>query len=465
MKNNTNGPTVLKVAKYIRVSTDKQAKTGDSLREQDETLTEYIDKHSNMITYSTYIDDGISGQKLERGDFARLMDDIKTNKIDLIIFTKLDRWFRSLRHYLNTQEIIEKHNISWTAVSQPFFDTTTAHGRAFVAQSMTWAELEAQNDSERILSVFENKVKNGEVISGTAPLGYKIVDKHLVSNEDAEKVVKLFEFYNKEPNLRALMRFAADEFGIVRTHCTFRRLLQNTKYKGEFRDNKNYCIPLVSKELWEECNRLLGRNQRANKVRDYVFTGMLTCADCGRKLTASTVTKYSGGKKMETKIGPDGRMMFKYPAYRCPWRVNGHDCINSKQYYESTLERKMLNRIKEDIQKYIASYEVSVAPVVNNEAKIRSLENKIAKLKDLYLNELITLEEFKIDKANYEDAISALPTTNVKKKDLSHVKEILEMDIDEIYHTMTVKEKNFFWRKFINEIRIDNNHNIEVRFL
>ena len=147
------------VALYIRVSSEQQAKTGDSLREQRESLEEYVRKNENMIIYDIYVDDGISGQKLNRGEYQRLMSDIEAGHINRILFTKLDRWFRSLRHYLNTQAFLEAHQVTWTAVHQPFFDTSSAHGRAFVSQSMTWAELEAQTDSERILAVFENKVK------------------------------------------------------------------------------------------------------------------------------------------------------------------------------------------------------------------------------------------------------------------------------------------------------------------
>ena len=52
-----------RVALYIRVSSEKQAKSGDSLREQEDTLNEYVKSQKDMIIHSTYIDDGISGQR------------------------------------------------------------------------------------------------------------------------------------------------------------------------------------------------------------------------------------------------------------------------------------------------------------------------------------------------------------------------------------------------------------------
>ena len=72
---------LLRVAIYIRVSTDKQVKDGDSMRDQLATCQKYIDSHENMILVDTYIDDGISGQKLKRDDFQRLLDDVRAGRI------------------------------------------------------------------------------------------------------------------------------------------------------------------------------------------------------------------------------------------------------------------------------------------------------------------------------------------------------------------------------------------------
>ena len=64
---------LLRVAVYIRVSSDEQAERGDSIRDQQERCTEYINRHPDMVLQDLYIDDGISGQKLKREDFTRLL--------------------------------------------------------------------------------------------------------------------------------------------------------------------------------------------------------------------------------------------------------------------------------------------------------------------------------------------------------------------------------------------------------
>lgn len=233
-----NQKILLRAAIYIRVSTDQQAKDGDSLRDQMSTAQKYINDHENMILVDTYIDDGISGQKLKRDDFQRLMDDIRADRIDLVVFTRLDRWFRNLRHYLNTQDILDRHNVSWTAIDQPYFDTSSPHGRAFVNNSMIWAELEAQNDSDRIRSVFADKVKNGEVLSGNTPLGYHIVNKHLEPDENAPIVNDLFLYYQKTGNLVQTLHYMEENYGLLRSLASLKNMLTNTKYIGIFRDNE-----------------------------------------------------------------------------------------------------------------------------------------------------------------------------------------------------------------------------------
>ena len=92
-----------------------------------------------------------------------LIGNVKAGLVDLIIFTKLDRWFRSLRHYLNIQVILDKYNVHGQPLTNPTLTLPPLTAVPFVAQSMTWAELEAQNGGLRVADVFRNKVVHGEL--------------------------------------------------------------------------------------------------------------------------------------------------------------------------------------------------------------------------------------------------------------------------------------------------------------
>lgn len=449
-------PNLLRVAVYIRVSTDAQAKKGDSTGEQLDTLQAYINNNDNMIQQDVYIDDGISGQKLKRGDFTRLMDNVRTGLVDLIIFTKLDRWFRSLRHYLNTQATLEKYGVNWLAVSQPYYDTTTPQGRAFVAQSMTFAELEAQNDSVRIRDVFDWKYKNGQVLSGKTPLGYSIENKHMVPNDDADKARSVFAYYDRTGSLNATIAFLETEYGIVMSQANLKKsILMNTKYIGVFRDNENFCPALIPRSLFERVQGKLQHNIKSSQRNTYIFSGLVVCSCCDHAMS---------GSMLGSKRKPDGTR-YKYPVYRCRGAYPNHRCDNRKVIYEHTLERYLLENIKPLISKYLVDYEIKTAPSIDNRQKRTAILKKIDRLKELYVNDGITLEEFKTDKARYMEQIAALSDTNAPEKDLTVMQDFLKLDINTLYGTMSNEEKRYLWRSIIKEIWVNSAHEYDIIFL
>lgn len=457
-KANKQAPaSLLRVAVYIRVSTDAQAKKGDSLDEQIETCTAYIDGNENMVLQGIYIDDGISGQKLKRGDFSRLLDNVRSGNVDFIIFTKLDRWFRNLRHYLNTQDTLEKYGVNWLAVSQPYYDTSTPQGRAFIAQSMTFAELEAQNDSERILSVFDYKYRHGEVLSGSTPLGYSIVDKHLQPNDKAPIALDVFQYYAQNGSLNATILYLERQHGIVMSQVNLKRsILTNTKYIGVFRDNLEYCPAIIPRDLFDDVQRKLEYNVKSSQRYPYVFSGLVVCAHCGRSMS---------GCMQGTARNKATGTRYKYPVYRCRGAYPTHHCINRKIIFESSLERYVLENIKPLLAQYIVEYEIKAAPTVDNSQRRAAILKKIDKLKELYVNDLITLDEFKSDKATYITQLSELDDDSAPPKDLTALREFMQMNITGLYDTMTNEEKRYLWRSVIKEIRVDENRNFEIVFL
>ena len=104
-----------RTAIYMRVSTARQAEEGDSIPAQREALTKYAQEH-HYILVGEYLDDGISGTKDERDEFQRMLSDVRSGKIDLILITKLDRIHRSLRNFLNMQDVLDKYHCDWLAI-------------------------------------------------------------------------------------------------------------------------------------------------------------------------------------------------------------------------------------------------------------------------------------------------------------------------------------------------------------
>lgn len=446
---------LLKVALYIRVSSDEQAENGDSIRDQQERCTKYINDHDNMILQDTYIDDGISGQKLDRDDFQRLLQAIKDRKVDHIVFTKLDRWFRSLRHYLNTQAVLEKHNVSWTAIDQPYFDTSTPYGRAFVAQSMTWAELEAQNGGQRVKDVFKTKVQHGEVITGKVMRGYCIQDKHLVLSDEAPSMYDGIMYFLQTQSLGKTVLYLRETHGIIMTLQNLKKsYLRNEKLTGRYRGVEGYCPRLISDEAYNEIQKILNNNSnvKTSQKYPYIFTGLLICDECGYKMSGCHINVVS--KRVSGKI-----YRYKYPAYECKQYRAYRRCENAGEIRESTIETYLLDHISEEVDKYMADYHASGQAVIDNRSKKNKIRRKIDRLKDLYLNDLISMDEYKADRADLENQLDSLPDTGQPKQNLIELKRLLDGNFEVLYQNFTNEEKRVFWRSIFKEIRISKSTN------
>ncbi|MCD7998959.1 MAG: recombinase family protein [Clostridiales bacterium] len=456
---------LLRVALYIRVSSDEQAERGDSIRDQKERGIKYIDDHQNMVLQDTYIDDGVSGQKLDRDDFTRLIGNVKAGLVDLIIFTKLDRWFRSLRHYLNIQVILDKYNVAWTAIDQPYFDTSTPYGRAFVAQSMTWAELEAQNGGLRVADVFRSKVEHGEVITGKVPKGYKIENKHLVFSEEAPAILDSIQYFHREQGLAKTVEYMQKTHGINMSIQNLKNsILRNEKYTGRYRGNDAYCPRLISDDMYQDIQRVLDRNStiRSNQKYPYIFSGILVCDECGHKLCGchiNVVSHRASGKVYR----------YKYPAYECLQYRAYKKCSNGGEIREMKIEEYLLGNLREELSGYLVDFETGEARRIDNRAKKNKIRKKLDRLKDLYLNEIISLDEYKEDRTEYEKQLEELPDTELPGTDLESIRKILDCNFENMYAGLSNEEKRAFWRSIIKEIRIsksvERNRKYQIIFL
>ena len=170
----------IRCALYDRVSTDIQVKDGLSLDAQRAALVDHAQSHGYEIV-DFYTDEGITARKnmQNRKELVRLLNDVKADKIDLILVTKLDRWFRNIKDYHNTQAILEAHNCNWKTIFEQY-DTSTSNGRFAINIMLSVNENECDRDSERIREVFAYKRRKNEILSGShASFGYKAETRSL----------------------------------------------------------------------------------------------------------------------------------------------------------------------------------------------------------------------------------------------------------------------------------------------
>ena len=369
---------IKRVALYIRVSTDRQAKEGDSLEAQENALKNYC-KEKNYIIVDEYIDGGESGQKIKRTNLQRMLDDVKKNKIDLILMTKLDRWFRNIGDFYKVIEIIKTHHTDWKTIWEDY-DTTTASGEFWLNMSLSMGQLEAKRTSERINEVFDYKYNiQKTVCTGKVPYGYRISEekKLVVDEEEAQNIIDLFEYYSKSNNLQKTTEWFSKNY-VKRSSRSIKRYLSNSIYIGKFRRTKtgeiieDYAPSIIDQDLWNKVQRLLkiniknnqpDENRRKHNSKPYIFTGLLICKECGHTLSGKT--------------NSNSRHYYncRYSYYKT--------CSNNKCINEEWLEKYLL----EKIIPILKNKKIEITKINSKQKKVKdirkNLKNKLNKLTNL----------------------------------------------------------------------------------
>lgn len=187
----------LKTGIYLRVSTEEQAKEGFSINAQKEKLTNYS-KVNDWEIIDYYIDDGISAKNLkDRPNINRLIEDVKSGKVNNVLVYKLDRLTRSVKDLINLIEVFEEYNCSFNSLTEKL-DTTNAVGRMFIKIIGIFAEFERENLAERVSFGYEQKTREGNYTNTQGVNGYDyIVGKgDLVVNEQEKEIVnRIYEMY------------------------------------------------------------------------------------------------------------------------------------------------------------------------------------------------------------------------------------------------------------------------------
>ena len=251
----------MKVFLYERVSSEEQVKHGYSLDAQHEALTDFCEKNGHVVL-GVYKDEGISARKpyTKRPAMVQLLRDVEIIKPDIILFTKLDRWFRNIKEYYKVQDILDKNKVYWKAINEEY-DTSTASGRLYVNIKLSIAQDEADRTSERIKDVQSQLVAQGKVLGGSVPMGYKIENKHIVFGDDIHITKEAIDHYMMHQSAHATTKHLNDLYGLNLTHTHLLRLFRSPILKGEYRTNTAYCEALISPVDWDRLQEIIQKNR------------------------------------------------------------------------------------------------------------------------------------------------------------------------------------------------------------
>ena len=134
-----------------------------------------------------------------------------------------------------------------------------------------------------------------------------------------------------------------------------------------------------------------------------------------------------------------------------------------KIMYEKAVDAFIVENLSKELQGYKASYEIK-AKQTDNTAKRKKLERKISRLKDLYINELITLDEYKADLSKFNSELDKIPTDD-NKVDLKAIETLLNMDIESLYYELNCEERQILIRSVVKQIKVDKDNKMELHFL
>lgn len=449
----------IKVGLYIRVSTDEQAKHGYSIDSQKNRLTEYA-KEKKYLIYDTYIDEGKSARsKLhQRKSLLRLLEDIKLNKVDRVVIWRLDRWFRNIKDYYKVQDILDKYKVDWEC-SDEDYNTTTSNGRLYLNIKLSIAQNESDQTSDRIKFNFENMVRNGHPIGGNLPLGYKIVgekhNKKVVKDENyIDYIEDAFRVLEETGSIRKAYSYTNDKYHLNRFYSNFRQMISNTMFCGLYRGNEGFCEPYMDKERFDKIQSLINRNNRNNKKRDYVFTGLLKCSSCHHYMAGVLDKKIKNGKKYE------------YIVYRCQYKYNQKLCSGGRTVSENRLEKYLLDHIKDELDKQVKIINIKdKEKPIDNKKQIENLKERLNRLGELYLLNRIDRNRYNEDFNKTKKKIEELEKLKIKKRDLKDYDNLINtLTARDIYNKLDSLHKNIFWKSIIDYIEPDgDNFNIYLK--
>lgn len=455
---------ILRAGLFERVSTEEQSRFGFSILSQKEALEEYC-SNNRMKIVDHYCDEGVSGGKpyTKRPEMKRLLDDVQAGKIDVILFTRLDRWFRNVQEYFKVQEILDHHKVEWKAIWEDY-DTTTSNGRMAITIFLAIAQNEREKTAERIRSVFESKRRRKESFFGktATPAGYiEEPDEdgilRLVKDPDVQQAFEDFwDIAVKYQNINKAAKYVTLEYGLTRAKHKWYELSKNEIYTGTYKGVEDYCPAYVSREDWEALHNRKTIKQTQND-RVYLFTGMIKCPICGNNLS-SNYTK---------QTRPSG-VIREYYVYRCRHKEIGL-CEYKNTLSQNKTEKWLLEHLEELLTLEIERVEIEkLKPRPKSNSRIATLKERLRRLDVVYMAGNKTdedyLKEQKEIKEELQKAVTEEPE-NLADRDTTILKETLESDFKNIYAALDDEEdKRAFWRYIVKEIKIEGNEVVSVVF-
>lgn len=416
------------VVGYVRLSRDDDKRNYTSIENQRELIENYAVKHDFKID-NIYEDDGITGYTFDRPGFIEMMDNL--NDIEIIIAKDLSRIGRNNAKVLLLLDKLKESGIRLILIDDNYDNFQTEDDMIGIK---TWFnERYVKDTSRKIKKVISMKQENGELVVH-APFGYYIQDKqYKIRQNEADIVRRIFELYTNGHGYRSIANLFNEQnvdtpktlmdknknitaYNISLSKWTdnkVRDILKNDTYIGNYRlrkrerktihgtdkrvpkDNqfvfKNHHEPIISEDTFNLAQELMQKRIKINfkgfrNGSQSLFSNVLICGDCGKKLTP-IVRKTSSGER-------------KY--YICSgYNTNGiNSCNKSHLVNEVDLIEytcKYLDICKDNLSSLMENYDIEQynknqddikTKIISIESDIKTLKSKFKLILEMKLNDI-----------------------------------------------------------------------------
>ena len=442
--------TKRRVAAYCRVSTDNEDQA-NSFESQQRYFRQYIERNPDWELYEIFADEGISGTSTKkRKEFNRMIACAKDGDFDLIITKEISRFARNTLDSIYYTRELKKQGVGVIFMNDNI-NTLDGDAELRLAIMSSIAQEESRKTSERVKWGQKRRMEQG-VVFGRSMLGYDVKGGKMTINEEGARIVRLIfqKFVYEGKGTHVIARELREE-GISPmrvkewSNTVILRVIRNEKYCGDLVQKKTYTPdflshekkynrgqeefvimkdhhePIISRELFEEANRILdakslSQEGKAKHSNRYLFSGKIKCDCCG------------GGYAARYKTRKDGS---RYKAWRCSEAAKhgsthtdkagnqvgctGPTIRNEDATHIMNLVTKSLKYNRDKITdnltaviRSVISMDTAGTAVDKLKAQMEALEDKRTRLIDIYTGGDITKEEFSAARASCDAEIGEL---------------------------------------------------------
>ena len=501
--------TKKRVAAYCRVSTDNEDQA-NSFESQQRYFRQYIERNPDWELYEVFADEGISGTNTKkRKEFNRMIACAKNGDFDLIITKEISRFARNTLDSIYYTRDLKKHNVGVIFMNDNI-NTLDGDAELRLAIMSSIAQEESRKTSERVKWGQKRQMEQG-VVFGRSMLGYDVENGKMTINEDGAEIVRLIfhKFVNEGKGTHVIAR-ELREAGIspMRVkewqNTVILRIIRNEKYCGDLVQKKTYTPdflshekkynrgqeefviikdhhePIISRELFDEANRILDEKSlsqegKAKHSNRYPFSGKIKCGRCGASYVARYKTRQDGSKYKAWRCFEAARHGSPHTDKAgnqvgcCGVSIRNEDATHIMYLVTKELKLKQ-QKIKDNlisVIKSIIAMDTTGTDVEKLKGQIETIEDKRAKLLDIYMSGDITKEEFSSARSKCDAEIgelqSVIDSIDKQQAMVKQQQELVGEISDAIGEIMDgVEYDDEFYKHILDKMVVGDRDNIDV---